>query len=60
MAATAAGLSYLLGRWNDNPLTGGDPDGNANTNYDDKPAGRAAFGLYGTQPNNFIFFRENF
>jgi hypothetical protein len=30
------------------------------TDYDDDPVGRAAFGLYGSQPNNFIFFRENF
>ena len=58
-AAGAAGLvamPYLLGRWDDSA----DPDGNANTAYDDKPAARATFGLYGSQPNNFIFFRENF
>jgi hypothetical protein len=28
--------------------------------YTQDPFGRAAFGLYGSQPNNFIFFRENF
>jgi hypothetical protein len=52
----AAGFPYLLGRWND----ASNPDGNANTNYDDKPGARATFGLYGSQPNNFIFQRENF
>jgi hypothetical protein len=52
----AAGLSYLLGRWDD----ASNPDGNANTSYDDKPGARAAFGLYGSQPSNFIFFRENY
>jgi MSHA biogenesis protein MshQ len=30
------------------------------TDYDDDPRAGAAFGLYGSQPNNFIFFRENF
>ena len=55
-AATAAARSYLLGRWND----AADPDGNASTAYDDNPSSRAAFGLYGSQPNNFIYFRENF
>jgi hypothetical protein len=55
-AATAAARSYLLGRWNDAT----DPDGNASTAYDDNPSSRAAFGLYGSQPNNFIYFRENF
>jgi hypothetical protein len=33
---------------------------NAGANYDDDPAARAAFGLFGAQPNNFIYFRENF
>jgi hypothetical protein len=55
-AATAAARSYLLGRWND----ASDPDGNANTAYDDNPSSRAAFGLFGSQPSNFIYFRENF
>jgi hypothetical protein len=54
--ATNAAKSYLLGRWND----ASDPDGNPNTLYDDKPTGRAAFGLYGSQPKNFIYFRENY
>jgi MSHA biogenesis protein MshQ len=46
-AGTPAGRSYLQGR-------------NAGANYDDDPAARAAFGLFGAQPNNFIYFRENF
>jgi hypothetical protein len=54
--ATASPAAYLLGRWDDNA----DPDGNANTSYDDKPAGQAGFGLYGSQPKSFIFFRENY
>ena len=56
VAATSAPLSYLLGRWDD----AANPDSNASTAYDDKPTGRATFGLYGSQPKNFIFFRENF
>jgi hypothetical protein len=52
--ATAAGMSWLLGRWNDTQ----NPDGNANTSYDDPPAVRAAFGVYGAQPGSFIFYRE--
>jgi hypothetical protein len=55
-AATSVAMPYLLGRWND----GANPDGNANTAYDDKPSGRAAFGLYGSQPGNFIYFRERY
>lgn len=54
-AAAAASLPYLLGRWNDT-----DDDADASTAYDDSPAARAAFGLYGSQPGNFIYFRENF
>jgi MSHA biogenesis protein MshQ len=56
VAATSAGRSYLLGRWDDSA----NADGNANTNYDDNPSARAAFGLYGGRPNSFIFQRENF
>jgi MSHA biogenesis protein MshQ len=56
VAATNSGRSYLLGRWND----ASDPDANANTMYDDKPSARAAFGLYGSQPSNFIYLRENY
>jgi len=32
----------------------------AGANYDDDPRATAAFGLYGSQPSNFIFFRENY
>jgi MSHA biogenesis protein MshQ len=56
VAATSAAMSYLLGRWND----AADPDSNAATLYDDNASARAAFGLYGGQPNNFIYFRENY
>jgi len=56
VAAGSAPLSYLLGRWDD----AANPDADGNTAYDDKPGARAAFGLYGSQPNNFIFFRENY
>jgi MSHA biogenesis protein MshQ len=54
--AGGAGRSYLLGRWDD----AANPDGVASTRYDDNPSSRAAFGLFGAQPNNFIYFRENF
>ena len=54
-ALASAGRDYLLGRWND----AANPDADANTSYDDNPAGRAGFGLYGSQPNNYIYFREN-
>jgi hypothetical protein len=54
--ATAAARSYLLGRWNDAL----DPDSDPSTAYDDNPSARAAFGLFGSQPNNFIYFRENY
>jgi MSHA biogenesis protein MshQ len=56
VAAGSAGLRYLLGRWND----AANPDGDATTMYDDNPKARAAFGLYGTQPNNFVYMRENY
>ena len=55
-ATTASSASYLLGRWDD----AANPDADANTSYDDKPSGQAGFGLYGSQPRNFIFFRENY
>jgi hypothetical protein len=54
--ASAAVLPYLLGRWNDTL----DPDASASTMYDDNPSARAAFGLYGSQPDNLIFQRENY
>ncbi len=53
---TATPLPYLRGRWNDTV----DADGNPNTWYDDNPGARAGFGLYGSQPGNFIYFRERF
>jgi hypothetical protein len=43
----AAGRAYLQGAW-----TGSD--------YDDNPSARATFGLFGAQPRNFIYFRENY
>jgi hypothetical protein len=57
-AATSAAMSYLLGRSNDS-ASAESPD-DPNTRYDDNPSSRAAFGLYGGQPNNFIYFRENY
>jgi MSHA biogenesis protein MshQ len=56
VAATASPANYLLGRWDD----AANPDTDGNTAYDDKPGARAAFGVYGSQPRNFIFFRENY
>jgi hypothetical protein len=52
--ATSASRSYLKGYWN-----GTDDDSNANTNYDDDPIARAAFGVYSTT-NRTIYFRENY
>jgi len=45
--ASSAGRAYLQGAWTGAP-------------WDDNPSARAAFGLYGSQPKNFIFFRENY
>ncbi len=56
LPASAAVLPYLLGRWND--LL--NPDGIGSTMYDDNPSARAAFGLYGSQPDNLIFQRERY
>jgi hypothetical protein len=42
----AAGRSYLQGRW-------------SGAAWNQNPSARAAFGVYG-QPQNFIFFRENY
>jgi hypothetical protein len=46
-AATQAGKTYFQGPW-----SGG--------NYDKDPAAQMTFGLFGSQPRNFIFQRENF
>jgi len=46
-AATSANRPYLQGPW-----TGG--------NYDKDPAGQVTFGLFGAQPKEFIYFRENY
>jgi len=54
--ASSALMGYLAGRWND----AADPDGDPQTAYDDNPGVRAAFGVYGAKPRNFIFFRENY
>ncbi|MGH8742383.1 MAG: DUF6701 domain-containing protein, partial [Burkholderiales bacterium] len=43
----AEAKSYLKGNWGVPAFTA-------------DPTSRAAFGLYGSQPNNFIYFRENF
>jgi hypothetical protein len=47
-ATGSAGLSFLQGKWNNS------------ANYDQDPSARAAFGVYGSQPKNYIFFRENY
>lgn len=44
---TAEAKSYLKGNW-------------GVTTFTADPRSRAAFGLYGSQPNNFIYFRENY
>ena len=43
----AEGKTYLQGAWTGAP-------------YDDNPSARATWGLYGSQPQNFIYFRENY
>ena len=43
----AEAKSYLQGNW-------------GVATYTANPSARAAFGLYGAQPRNFIFFRENY
>ncbi|MGQ0510090.1 MAG: DUF6701 domain-containing protein [Betaproteobacteria bacterium] len=55
-AIVSAARPYLVGRWNDAL----DPDAIGATAYDDNPSGRASFGLFGGQPNNYIYFRENY
>jgi len=44
---TAEAKSYLKGNWGVSTFTA-------------DPTSRAAFGLYGSQPSNFIYFRENY
>jgi hypothetical protein len=56
LATASASRSYLLGRWDDSA----DPDANAGTSYDDNPRARVSFGVYGRQPRDFIFYRENY
>lgn len=48
LPASDAGKAYLLGKWDDGAA------------YDDKPSASAGFGLFGSQPKNFIFLRENY
>jgi hypothetical protein len=47
LAATAANQSYLQGAW-------------SGATYDSNPSLRAAWGLFGSQPQNFIYQRENY
>lgn len=46
-SVTPSNKTYLQGRW-------------TASNYDQDPSARAALGLFGSQPRNFIFQRENF
>jgi hypothetical protein len=47
VAITPANKAYLQGRW-------------SGANYDKDPNATVGFGLYGSQPKNFIYFRENY
>lgn len=47
VAPTPADLSHLQGRW-------------APSSYNRDPYGTVGFGLYGAQPRNFIYMRENY
>jgi hypothetical protein len=47
-AATPANQSFLQGPWS------------GSSSQDKDPAGRMNLGTYGSQPQNFIFFRENY
>jgi hypothetical protein len=47
-AATPANQSYLQGPWS------------GSSNYDKDPSAQMNLGLFGAQPKNFIFFRENY
>jgi len=44
---SAEGKTYLQGAW-------------SGSNYTDNPSARATFGVFGSQPRNFIFQRENY
>jgi len=44
---TPTNLTHLQGKW-------------SGSNYDKDPSARAAFGLYGSQPRQFIFLRESY
>ncbi|MBI3375552.1 MAG: hypothetical protein HY017_27865 [Betaproteobacteria bacterium] len=48
VATTPASKSWLQGNWI------------GSSNYDKDPRSRAAFGIYGGQPRNFIYLRENY
>jgi hypothetical protein len=41
-----AGMTYLQGNW-------------TTTTFTQNPTARANFGIYGSQPNQFLYFREN-
>lgn len=47
IASSPANKAYLQGRWR-------------GTSYNKDPEARVGFGLFGSQPRNFIFFRENY
>ena len=47
IAITPADRSYLQGRW-------------APASYNHDPYATVGFGIYGAQPKNFIYFRENY
>jgi hypothetical protein len=47
IAPTPANQGYLQGRW-------------SGATYANDPEARIGFGLFGAQPKNFIFFRENY
>jgi hypothetical protein len=48
VAPTPANQAYLQGRWADSG------------SFNRDPSARVGFGLYGAQPRNFIFLRENY
>lgn len=47
IASSPSNKAYLQGRWR-------------GTSYNKDPEARVGFGLFGSQPRNFIFFRENY